>query len=87
MTSLHVLLHGSHEETQELMSAFTEGQVRRLARWRITRHLRSCEGCRALYETFKRTLAGLRAIAGVDPPEHSGFADEVIAQIRRQDSG
>ncbi|MDQ3890748.1 MAG: zf-HC2 domain-containing protein [Actinomycetota bacterium] len=81
------LLHGSHEETQRLMSEHAEGELRGYARWRVSRHLAKCEMCRALYRSFLDTLAGLRALGRRAPAAKPELADSVVARIHESDEG
>jgi predicted anti-sigma-YlaC factor YlaD len=82
VTGIGYLLHGSHEETQRLMSAHAEGELRGYTRWRVARHLVKCELCRALYRSFLEALRGLRALGREEPPPQPKIADSVVARIR-----
>jgi predicted anti-sigma-YlaC factor YlaD len=82
VTGIGYLLHGSHEETQRLMSAHAEGELRGYTRWRVARHLVKCELCRALYRSFLDALRGLGALGREEPPPKQKIADSVVARIR-----
>ena len=82
MTGIGYLLHGSHEETERLMSAHVEGELRGYTRWRVSRHLVKCDMCRALYRSFLGALRGLRALGRDEPPSKPELADSVAARIR-----
>jgi predicted anti-sigma-YlaC factor YlaD len=62
MTGIGYLLHGSHDETQRLMSEHAEGELRGYTRWRVSRHLMKCDMCRALYQSFLEALGALRKL-------------------------
>ena len=85
MTGIGYLLHGSHEETQRLMSAHADGELRGYTRWRVSRHLVKCEICRALYRSFLEALERLRALGRREPPPKPEIADSVIARIRESE--
>jgi predicted anti-sigma-YlaC factor YlaD len=82
VTGIGYLLHGSHEETQRLMSARAEHELRGYTRWRVARHLVKCEMCRSLYQSFLEALRGLRALGSEEPPPKPEIADSVVARIR-----
>lgn len=81
MTGIGYLLHGSHEETQRLMSEHAEGELRGYARWRVSRHLAKCEMCRGLYRNFLSAVDGLRTLGRREPPAKPEIADSVVARI------
>jgi predicted anti-sigma-YlaC factor YlaD len=85
VTGIGYLLHGSHEETQRLMSAHAEGELRGYTRWRVTRHLIKCDMCRALYRSFLEALDALRKLGRDEPPPKPEIADSVIARIRESE--
>ncbi len=78
---IETALNGSHEETQELMSAYAEGELRGLRRWRVGRHLARCEICKSIYRGFLATLYGLRNLRA-EPAEDPDLADSVVDRIR-----
>jgi predicted anti-sigma-YlaC factor YlaD len=84
VTGIGYLLHGSHEETQRLMSEHAEGELRGYTRWRVSRHLVKCDMCRALYQSFLEALRGLRALGRQAPPPKPEIADAVVARIREK---
>lgn len=85
MTGIGYLLHGSHEETQRLMSEHADGELRGYRRWRVSRHLAKCEMCRALYRSFLEALDALRTLGRDEPPPKPEIADSVIARIRESE--
>lgn len=85
MTGIGYLLHGSHEETERLMSEHAEGELRGYTRWRVARHLVKCDLCRALYRSFLDALAGLRKLGRPEPPPKPELADAVVARIRESE--
>jgi len=85
MTILEHALHGSHEETASLMSAYVDGELRGYRRWRVMRHLARCAVCRAAYESVLATLDGLRALARHEPPARPELAVQVVERIRRSE--
>lgn len=85
MTGIGYLLHGSHEETQRLMSEHAEGELRGYTRWRVARHLMKCDMCRALYRSFLDALHGLRALGRQETPPKPEIADSVVARIRESE--
>jgi anti-sigma factor RsiW len=56
----------SHRETREHLSGYVEGGLDARTRTRIMRHLARCEGCRAMLESFKRTLEQLRSLGDLE---------------------
>ncbi len=80
---IETALNGSHEETQEFMSAYAEGELRGLRRWRVGRHLARCEICKGVYRAFLATLDGLRNLRAEPPPDPS-LPDSVLERIRRE---
>ncbi len=78
-------LRASCEETAELMSAHLEGELRRLRRWRVIRHLATCERCRAVLRSLRETIAGLGALARIEPAPQPALAETVIERITREE--
>jgi predicted anti-sigma-YlaC factor YlaD len=85
VTGIGYFLHGSHEETQRLMSAHAEDELRGYTSWRVARHLVKCDMCRALYRSFLDALRGLRALGRQEPPPKPEIADSVVARIRESE--
>jgi predicted anti-sigma-YlaC factor YlaD len=85
MTGIGYLLHGSHEETQRLMSEHAEGELRGYTRWRVSRHLVKCDMCRALFRSFLEALDALRKLGRDEPPPKPEIAESVIARIRESE--
>lgn len=79
------VLEASHEETQRLMSAHAEGELRGFRLWRVARHLARCEICRALYRSFIAALENLRVLGRSEPPAKPELADRVVERIREGD--
>ena len=82
-TYIETALNGSHEETQKFMSAYAEGELRGLRRWRVGRHLTRCEICKGIYRGFLAALDGLRKLRA-EPPADPRLADSVVDRIRRE---
>jgi len=83
VTTLMHALYGSHEETQELMSAYHEGELSGYRRWRVMRHLAKCEVCRELYDSVVAMLGGLRELGRREPPPDPTIADRVVERLRQ----
>lgn len=77
-------LNGTHEETARLMSAYVEGELRGLVRWRIGRHLARCPLCRSAFRAFVSTMENIRLLARSVPPEKPELAEAVLERIRAQ---
>lgn len=60
------LLTGTHQHTQDNMSAHLDDELGGLHGWRFSRHLAWCSGCRALYASLRSTVAGLRSLRSQD---------------------
>ncbi len=83
---LEYVLNGSHEETGRLMSAYAEGELRGLARWRVARHLARCEGCRAAFRALVAAIESMRALGRSELPAKPELADAVLERIRAQEA-
>ncbi len=79
-------LTASHEETGEALSDFVEGELTGWRRWRVARHLATCEYCQAVYRSLLRTLDVLRDVGTIEPAPQPAFADAVVERIRREGS-
>jgi predicted anti-sigma-YlaC factor YlaD len=74
----------SHEETQEHLSAYLEGELRGREQKRVVRHLALCPICRDVLRSLAQTLERLRSLGrGGSPPPQPSVADAVIDRIRR----
>jgi anti-sigma factor RsiW len=82
--AISLILNGSCGGTARFMSAYADGDLRRIRRWRVARHLQRCERCQAVYRALLATIDGLRGIARAEPPARPGLADEVVERIRRE---
>jgi predicted anti-sigma-YlaC factor YlaD len=78
------LLTASHEETAAYLSDVIDDELRRIRRSRIERHLRGCEGCRALLRSLASTVERLRDLSRREVAANPGFADRVVAQLRQE---
>jgi anti-sigma factor RsiW len=78
------VLTASHDETAAYLSDVIDGELRRIRRSRIERHLRSCEGCRALLRSLTSTVERLRGLSPRDFAAQPGFAERVVAQLRQE---
>jgi predicted anti-sigma-YlaC factor YlaD len=76
----------SHEETQERLSAYLEGELEGREHRRVVRHLALCPICREVLRTLAQTLERLQSLARGDTPSAGpSVADAVVERIR--DSG
>jgi anti-sigma factor RsiW len=68
-------------ETSASLSAHLDGELRGLQRWRVLRHLATCERCQAVLRSLRETIENLRALGqgGLDP--EPGLADRVVDRI------
>jgi anti-sigma factor RsiW len=78
------VLTASHDETAAYLSDVIDGELRRIRRSRIERHLRGCEGCRALLRSLTSTVERLRELSGRDFPANPRFAEVVAARLRQE---
>lgn len=74
----------SHEETQDRLSAYLEGELRGRERKRVARHLSLCPICREIMRSLARTVERLRSLGRGDtsPPLGPSVADAVVDRIR-----
>ena len=76
----------SHRETREHLSGYVEGELDARTRKRITRHLARCERCRAMLESFTRTLEQLRSLGDLEPVASApATVNAVLRRIRQED--
>ncbi len=83
MNVIRQLLTGTHQHTEDNMSAHVDGELSGPRGWRFGRHLVWCSGCRAVYESLRATVAGLRALGAQDSmlePQLT-IADVVVDRI------
>ncbi len=80
-------LAASCEETGEAMSDLIDGELRGWRRWRVLRHLATCERCQAVYRSLLRTLGVLREVGAIELAPQPALADAVVDRIRRESSG
>src|SRR5918996_6125792 len=74
----------SHDETQERLSAYLEGELQGREQKRVVRHLALCPICRDVLRSLAQTLERLRSLGrGKSPPPQPSVADAVIDRIRR----
>jgi anti-sigma factor RsiW len=78
------LLTADHDETAEHLSALIDLELGAIRRSRIERHLRGCDGCRALLQSLVSTIDRLRALRR-DLPAQPKLADRVIGRIRAEE--
>jgi hypothetical protein len=87
MSTLMRPLIGSCHETREQLSEHLDGTLPAARERRVTRHLRYCRRCRAVYESLVRTVERVRALGRDEEDESSSAVVEtVISRIRRSDS-
>jgi anti-sigma factor RsiW len=78
------ILTASHDETAAYLSDVIDDELRRIRRSRIERHLRGCEGCRALLRSLTSTVERLRDLSRRDVPASPRFTERVVAQLRQE---
>lgn len=78
------VLMGSCHETARRMSAYAEGELRGVRRWRVSGHLSRCERCRAIFHALLATIELLRSAGQLEPAARPELADRVVARIRRE---
>jgi anti-sigma factor RsiW len=77
------VLAASHEETASHLSDLIDRELGTIRRRRIERHLRDCDGCRALLRSLTSTVDRLRALARNLPPQPQ-LADHVLGRLRAE---
>jgi predicted anti-sigma-YlaC factor YlaD len=77
------ILTASHEETAVHLSDLIDLELSGLRRRRIERHLRDCEGCRALLRSLTSVVDRLRDLARDLPPQPQ-LADEIVGRLRAE---
>jgi anti-sigma factor RsiW len=77
------ILTASHEETAAHLSNLIDHELGTIRRSRIERHLRGCDGCRALLRSLASTVDRLRALARDLPPQPQ-LADQVLGRLRAE---
>jgi anti-sigma factor RsiW len=77
------ILTASHEETAAHLSDLIDRDLGAIRRRRIERHLRGCDGCRALLRSLTSAVDRLRAL-GRDLPPQPQLADQIIGQLRAE---
>jgi predicted anti-sigma-YlaC factor YlaD len=86
MNTLMSPLIGSCGDTREQLSEHLEGSLTSRGERRVTRHLRLCRRCRAIYESLTRTVESVRNLGRQEETEPiPSLADNVIERIRRPD--
>lgn len=86
MNTLMRPLIGSCDDTREQLSEHLEGSLPSRRERRVTRHLRFCRRCRAIYQSLTRTVESVRNLGRQEETEPDpSVADTVIERIRRQD--
>jgi anti-sigma factor RsiW len=78
------VLTASHEETAARLSDVIDEELSGFRRSRVERHLRRCEGCRALLRSLAATVQRLRDFSRRDVAADPGFAERVVAQLRAE---
>lgn len=76
------VLSASHDETAAHLSELIDDELSGIRRSRVERHLRRCEGCRALLRSLVSTLERLRGLSRPDVPANPALAELVVAQLR-----
>jgi anti-sigma factor RsiW len=76
-------LKASHDETAAHLSDLIDDELGTIRRSRIERHLRGCDGCRALLRSFTSTVERLRALSRELPPQ-SQLAERVVGRLQAE---
>jgi anti-sigma factor RsiW len=76
------VLTASHDETSAHLSDVIDEELSGIRRSRVERHLRRCEGCRALLRSLAATVERLRDLSRREVPTDPGLAERVVAQVR-----
>jgi predicted anti-sigma-YlaC factor YlaD len=72
-------------ETEAHLSGHLDGDLSRWRERRLLRHLARCERCRAMLESFRRTVEQLRLLGRPDAVEaQPALAEAVLERIRRE---
>jgi len=79
------VLTADHDETAAHLSDLIDDELGALRRSRIERHLRRCEGCRALMRSLATTVERLRGLAR-DLPPHPDLAERVVGRLRAEEA-
>jgi anti-sigma factor RsiW len=77
------LLTATHDETASHLSDLVDQELGAIRRRRIERHLRGCDGCRALLRSFTSTVERLRALARDLPPQPQ-LVKRVVGRLRAE---
>jgi anti-sigma factor RsiW len=77
------LLTAGHDETAAHLSDLIDDELGTIRRGRIERHLRDCDGCRALLRSLTSTVDRLRALARDLPPQPR-LAERVVGRLRAE---
>ena len=75
----------SHEETQEHLSAYLEGELRGREHRRVVRHLALCPICREMLRSLAQTLERLRSLGSRELPSsvRPSAAEAILDRLRR----
>lgn len=79
----HIHFMREHLWTNSHLSPYLDGEISAAERTRVEEHAHVCPKCHRMLETLKRTLEGLRDLAG-ESPAPAGLADSVIERVRAQ---
>lgn len=72
-------------ETGRRLPALADGELGRITRRRVERHLAICPGCRRMFERLLRGIDALRAARSEPAPASPSVADAVLERIRAED--
>ena len=76
----------SHRETRDHLSEYVEGELDDRTRTRIMRHLARCDRCRAMLESFLRTLEQLRSLGDMEQVTPApATANAVLRRIQQDE--
>ena len=74
-----------HETTQDLLSAYLDGDLSPEERDQVSLHLEGCAECREELALLVTTLAALHDLPELEAP--SGFTDQVLAKLEQAPAG
>jgi anti-sigma factor RsiW len=77
------VLTANHEETAAHLSPLIDRELGAIRRSRVERHLRRCDGCRALLMSLTSTIDRLRGLR-LELPAQPQLADRIIGRLRAE---
>jgi anti-sigma factor RsiW len=68
-------------ETSAALSDHLDGELHGYRRWRVLRHLATCERCQAVLRSLRETVEHLRALGQSEPEAQPSLVDGVVDRI------